>query len=462
MTAPQRTDTSFWLVVLVAVLCNVGTLDPDMPLKMLNGENSDPNPMADAAEHGSLLRPLVLIVFAALGLGVLRRAGAGWPRPSGWLGWLSLTMLAWNCLSYLWADSPDIVGRRIGGLVLSAVGAYGISRLEAKELRLLLTAIVLSSILFGFTNELLLGTFRPFSPDYRFAGMSHPNFQAWNDAILVLLAISWLPEPDIRGVTRIALLGTGLFFLFLTNSRTSFISLMAAAGFWYAARSAVTGVSAVRPVIICVALLASVALLLHGAGLLDPGSIAQSVLGAERDEGDITSLTGRLDVWAACLRAAGDRWPFGFGFDGFWTPARITQISDENQWGINQAHSAYIDVILTTGVVGLTLFVATLCLGIAAALRHFRQDRSDTALMAASLLVFAAIHGATESIVLAPALTGATFSMILIARLGFGPHATAGKGTAESPQASGALVGQPGMARWASRRSVFTHLCVRR
>ena len=136
--------------------------------------------------------------------------------------------------------------------------------------------------------------------------------------------------------------------------------------------------------------------------------MAQAVLGTQRDEGDIGSLTGRVDVWQACLAAAADHWLFGFGYSGFWTPERILQISAEVQWGMNQAHSTYIDVLLSTGAVGLTLYVvprfwwvlssqpgASGCFG--------RRRR----FMAAAVLVFSIVHGMTESVGVSPVLTAA-------------------------------------------------------
>ena len=417
-----RLDISMLLVVLGCLICNICSFNFYMPLAILNGDITDPTPMADMAEQGDLLRQVSLVAFALIGLAVVHRSRAGWPRPVGWLGAAALTMLAWNCLSYAWADSPDIVGRRVAALLVASVGAYGLSCLEARQLRLLLTVLALQNVLVGLGNELLLGTFRPFSEGYRFAGMFHPNFQAWNDAVLALLALSYFPERDLPAAVKFALLSTGLFFLLLTNSRTSMICLTVAAGFWYGMRAAARGLPGSRVAFIAVGFAASVLVVLHGSGLAALGDMAQALLGTQRDAGNIESLTGRLDVWDACLRVAADRWPFGFGYGGFWTSDRIFQISGEVQWGMNQAHSAYLDVILSTGVVGLGLHVVTTFGGLFVATQRFWRSRSEGALLWATILAFSIVHGMTESTAISPVMTSGTLLMIMTAKLAFAPQ----------------------------------------
>ena len=146
--------------------------------------------------------------------------------------------------------------------------------------------------------------------------------------------------------------------------------------------------------------------------------VAEALFGTQRDGGDIGSLTGRVDVWEFCLRLAANDWWFGFGYDGFWTPERIQLISEENQWGVNQAHSAYLDNLLGTGIIGLTLYASTLLLAVIAATKQFRRSRSEVTLIAATLLVFSSLHGLTESVVVSPVSSG-TLLIILTAKLGF-------------------------------------------
>ena len=180
----RRTNTTILLAIFGSLLCAaLVSFNFDMPLDLLNGQVGDPGPMENAAQNGNVIRQVAVVSFAVLGLTVARGFSAIVPRPVGWLGAVSLAMLGWNCLSYVWADSPDIVVRRVIGLLLTAVGAMGISRLNWRDLRTVLTACLFLNLVVGIGNELILGTFLSFSPDYRFSGTLHPNFQAWNDAV---------------------------------------------------------------------------------------------------------------------------------------------------------------------------------------------------------------------------------------------------------------------------------------
>jgi O-antigen ligase len=111
----------------------------------------------------------------------------------------------------------------------------------------------------------------------------------------------------------------------------------------------------------------------------------------------------------------------GFGYDSFWTADRIEDISREEQWGVNQAHSAYIDELLSLGIPGLFLFVAMLWGGLFVAVVRYYATGSDALLAATGVLAFATLDALTESIVLEPVSIGFV-TTFLIAVLGFGPR----------------------------------------
>ena len=242
----------------------------------------------------------------------------------------------------------------------------------------------------------MLGTFHPFVSGYRFAGTMHPNFQAWNDAILVLLAMSYFPERGVHAAPKIVIFLFGFCFLLLTNSRTALICIAVAVGFWCIVRSVILASSGIRSAFICFGFLAALAMLFEGSGVVSLGNLIEALLGTQRDEGDIGTLTGRVDVWEACLRLAGDRLTFGFGYDGFWDSGTDPPNLAGEPVGYQQAHSAYLDQALSTGVVGVTLYVATLFFGVIAAVRRFWQSQSETTLVIGTILVFCIIHGLTE------------------------------------------------------------------
>src|SRR5206468_7535924 len=71
----------------------------------------------------------------------------------------------------------------------------------------------------------------------------------------------------------------------------------------------------------------------------------------------------------------------GYGYGGFWTPARISMISDDQQWSITSSHSEYLEIALDLGVIGLALYVVTFGAAIRRAARFAAQkDRKSTRL----------------------------------------------------------------------------------
>lgn len=70
-------------------------------------------------------------------------------------------------------------------------------------------------------------------------------------------------------------------------------------------------------------------------------------------------LSGRGDVWHAVVQVASDNWLLGLGWMSYWAPwiepYRTLAIMDGVQY--LQAHNAYLDVWMQTGVVGLFFFI---------------------------------------------------------------------------------------------------------
>jgi len=63
-----------------------------------------------------------------------------------------------------------------------------------------------------------------------------------------------------------------------------------------------------------------------------------------------TNLTGRTDIWQRLLPMAKQNLWFGSGYNMFWMP-RVLDIMQ-----VNEAHNGYLEIVLNTGLVGLSLF----------------------------------------------------------------------------------------------------------
>src|SRR3546814_5554100 len=84
------------------------------------------------------------------------------------------------------------------------------------------------------------------------------------------------------------------------------------------------------------------------------GSSAQNAISLGREDpgsGDPTSLTGRVPLWSVLIEHyVSDRPLLGHGFQGFWTPRHIVEVSAYQDWAIVFAHSAYVDMLLDLGL----------------------------------------------------------------------------------------------------------------
>ncbi|MEM9701550.1 MAG: O-antigen ligase family protein, partial [Planctomycetota bacterium] len=117
----------------------------------------------------------------------------------------------------------------------------------------------------------------------------------------------------------------------------------------------------------------------------------------------VASLTGRSEIWEEVGRFQAKRPWLGWGFDSFWTPEHVEKVTENVGWGVRESHSAWLDVGLATGRLGLLLLASGLAAGWIAALRQSRrEDRpggSADPLPAylAATLSFAMLTGFTES-----------------------------------------------------------------
>ncbi|MCR9200732.1 MAG: O-antigen ligase family protein [Planctomycetaceae bacterium] len=359
---------------------------------------------ATAATAGNAARRSAFLVLGLSG-GVLLLCSGNIPVLREPLG-LSLMLAAgWTAVSLMWADSPSFTLKRLLLLVLCAVGILGIaSTLTIRRLAVVTLLVTGAYLGMGVFAEVSLGNFRPWAGGYRFAGTLHPNAQATNCGAMALAAFAvWKGAPadsrtrTTRLVAQLALLlfVVALGFLLLTKSRTAIAAVVLVMGLVWATRWRM-----------------GTNLIVAGCGLLAMTVLSYSLmLTGTQDVSDSASfgradsqgaLNGRLPIWEICVQRMGSRLPVGFGYDGFWTPERIEDVSWELGWSISSAHSEYIEIVLGLGVVGLALYVLTQTLAIGWFwLRYFRLGHGADA-MVLGLLLIGAIQGFMETSYLHP------------------------------------------------------------
>lgn len=343
----------------------------------------------------SVRRQVSISVLGLLGAVLFLTAG-GWR-----LKWhvplflVSAAMGMWVAVSIQWSSNPSVAFRRLAIFVLMFVGAYGLNAKWPSQL--LLSFVVFSAsvqLTAGVLSEIVYGSFSPFDPAYRFSGNLHPNGQGQLCAVLALASVAALRSTGGHKLLfRFAAL-YGVTFLLLTRSLTSIAGFLAGITAFSFLRFS-TG-RRFRFVYLGVMVLLIAGLLMSAFGFsLDP--IAKITA---RNPDKMVTLTGRVPLWAECMKYIAERPLFGYGYEGFWTPERREDLDSQIDWGAGSAHSAYIELWLTLGIVGLVLHTSILLLVLRRATVLHRATQAPEYAAAVGLSAQLFVFGALESITL--------------------------------------------------------------
>ena len=149
-----------------------------------------------------------------------------------------------------------------------------------------------------------------------------------------------------------------------------------------------------------------------------PSLLGKSLL-LWRTDSNIYTLTNRTPIWSELFSFAIKR-PFtGYGYNSFWNPDHIGNMSFIKSWGISTAHSAYLDVQLSLGIIGLVMYVLIFATGIYHGVRGFKLYGIKDYLYYSLILLYCAIYNLMESEVLG-ASSFMTFMLFLcVAKMGF-------------------------------------------
>jgi exopolysaccharide production protein ExoQ len=334
----------------------------------------------------------ILLAIGAV-ITLIRYRAYGHLRINGISGFLFLTFVGWAFISPLWAEHLQLTVQRLGGFAILCIAAAAVTRrLSLREI-IIWTFLSTAMFLFlGILVEVLFGTFHPFASGYRFAGSLGPNDQGVECGILLLSAAA-AADVEIRRRGLFWACGIlGFIFLVLSGSRTALAaSVLALVVYEAAVRSKRSKIVAVFTACI----LSCLVLLLLGAGLLP--NLRSAILLGRDDPDSVDSFSGRTMIWQDLEQYIRERPILGSGYGGFWTPNHIEKISDEENHGVPNGHSTYVDYLLTLGAVGLAAYSGLLLAAIRDAFRCHKRSHDPAFAFCGALLVFCAVHGFLES-----------------------------------------------------------------
>jgi O-antigen ligase len=406
-----ETRTSVTLIIVIIGLLSVANI----PIRYLQGAG-DRSELLDYKMHiqegGDTYRQVGISILGFGGLIAALRTKNRRTRWAGVSSFLVLAIVVWCLLSITWSVDPPVSARRFLAMSLTLLGALGVvsrwSHADIVKLIAIGTAFfMLSSLLY----DIRFGLFDPLSPDYRFGGLFSLNAQGQNCALLTLAAIAASTIVPSSALLYRALSIVGFAVLLLTRSRTSVAALLAGlVVYLYLTLPTekkwklgyVTGVLVLLVIVIAIGSLPNILLL--GRGMEDT-----------------STLTGRTPLWSECLYQAQPRLLTGFGHGAFWTPEMIEEISYTVGWTVASAHSAYIEIVLNLGLVGVLLYLGALLIVLARAFSCSCALGGPEYALVAGAVVMLLVFGLLESTVILVHSSTGFFITMLIFIVAFGP-----------------------------------------
>lgn len=375
---------------------------------------SDINEAVDKFGGGNPVRNAVIFALGSFAIVSLLQRSDNRVRTRGALGAAILLFLGWAAVSPLWGDDPLATGKKVIGMVFLALAALAMARQSDGPGLIQFAIFSLGSfVATSILAELVVGSFHPLEPGYRFAGLVHPNAMGSDCAILAVASFAYARHRADRRWFYYAMAFAALVLLVLTRSRTALLAGLA--GFTLCA-TLLAGPRAKLLMGLCVAALGTVALAV-GNELQD--LVAEAVAMGRTDAGasDIGSFTGRSEIWAQLWEYVQQRPVLGYGYNSFWSPERLLDVALRQGFASPSAHSGLLEVTLSLGVVGGALLLVVLALAVLRALRAWHRERQIEYAFMAAALVALCINITTESIIL-HATIGSFVWMIMLARLG--------------------------------------------
>jgi O-antigen ligase len=365
----------------------------DLRVSLAEAYTQNAEEMEISASGGNALRRLAFIVVGGWGLLLLAAARTSLnvdPLLATSIGLL----LGLAGISFVWADDPGMCLRRLMTLVCCVLAAAGIARaLSLRQIGWLAIGVLGGLAVVGLLAEVALGTFKPWTADYRFAGTVHPNTQGPSLAMVCLAAFT-LARDGGRGRTVLWIVFViGLGLLLLTKSRSATAATLVALAAVQVIKAKLS--TKVAGAIACAGAGGLALWLLFVFGFDPLTDFRDAVLLGRAEESD--TLSGRAFIWPELLTYASIHPWLGYGYESFWTAGRIDQISSSLGWGLREAHNSYLEIVLWLGIAGLGLLLMNVAAGLVASVRQWQRSGNSVCLLPAGMLVFSLINAAFES-----------------------------------------------------------------
>jgi len=391
--------------------------------------------MLDAARLCAVLAVLLVLSTAPLGL-IMKTLGPDSPlAPANWVvvwgagaalialwpgaalrgaaaSWPLLLLLAWAWASLAWSIAPR--ESAIDATTVTAGAAAAVAAAALFSWRRLIdiafwmyAGLAVATVLLAFGAP-SIGVMQ----DSHAGAWSGPwlekNSTGRHMAIALSFALARFAHfPETRPTSG-ALAALGLAIVVRSTSKTAGGTALLGAGL-------VRGVWTLRrgPALAIVALYGG--LLAAAAAAIGVYAFREELIGLM---GRDLTLTGRTDIWESVWRRIQERPWRGYGFEAFWAgddpTAPMNWVVQHAGFRPNNAHSAWLEIWLTLGLVGLALQALYLLWGLVWMAASVM--RSAGAYLALPYLVTTLVASNVESLLFSPSALEWTFVVLLITK----------------------------------------------
>jgi exopolysaccharide production protein ExoQ len=381
-SSSPRTSKALWLPVMWICIVGSRPVSGWLGLSPTGGNMQLDGSPLDAAAFGVLLATATVVLISR-GRRTRAFVTANWPI---------LIYFFYSLISAAWSYYPDVSFKRwikaIGDLAMVLIivtDGQPIAAFRRLISRVGFLLLPTSILLIKYYDNLGRGYTPDGAPEN--TGVTTNKNSLGLIVFLVSLGALWsvrtllidkgAPNRTRRLVAQGVLLTFGVVLLQMAHSATSVACFILGGGLMLLTtrRAIRKRPGSVYALCLAIVLAGGLAMLFGG------GSVVSNALG--RGEG----LSGRTEIWAAVIGAAGNPL-IGTGFESFWISPNVQKVwrSLAGWWhpeGLNEAHNGYLEVYLNLGWIGVFLIVIILISGYRYAGKAFRRDPEFGGLMLA-------------------------------------------------------------------------------
>jgi exopolysaccharide production protein ExoQ len=295
-------------------------------------------------------------------------------------------------LSAFWSVDGAFSIRRAILLLASTTAAiyigqrYYVDEIQAFFRNAILVMATLSLMLYAVVPKMVMDLA---SPEALRGLVGHKNtFGLYMGLLGVIFLAGGMNNWRSRALKCVVVAAT-MALLVLSHSGTAWIAFLVVAAMFPLLKVLQNRPSLVLPKVILGVILA-IPLLLTFLGGLDP------VLGSL---GKDATLTGRTKLWALLTDAIAQKPWLGYGYDAYLGSqgSEWRDVVKKVEWIPMHAHSGYLQIALSIGFVGLSIFILLLIKCVLKAVVFARENPGPAGLFPLAALLYLILHNVTET-----------------------------------------------------------------